>query len=631
MKRTLLATLLFVAPALAASPAWALDADDWEAPAAEAAQAPSADASDTAAPDADDPDALPSLDDLLAKKAQDTAATWSGPGPAPKRGYPWFEHHGYFRLRLDGFYRAHLGTNVHADGRTVNSSSFAPPLSTNVVNKPRGEDWIGGANMRFRYAPTVHVSPALSVTAEFDVLDNLMLGSTPDFDPDRPDAPFAALSRSQQPTSGNRFSGKDAVSVKQAYATWAPFRPNDTRKFLLEFSGGRMARHWGLGILENDGQDLDADFGTYVDRVNLLTRLWGVYVELGYGWVASGPSSATSVQPYGEPYDLTNQDDVTDIALAIFQKPRTDAERQARFNRLVVRNKPALDWGVYLVYRSQKMDIVDTLDGSWYPSQVGKYDTLTLESRSAWMLTPDLWLKLEWKPSAKEHVRIEFEAAAVFGRIDRVPRYSWGGTAQGWQRDGDAPLDILSYGMAIEGEYTRGPISTGLHAGLASGTDTPYFGYRDQSNFLFDRRVTKLKSFYFNPDYKVDQLLFRYGLGTVTDAVYIKPFVQYDLFEGDRDALAGRLELMYARALQSEATPGNNPNLGVEIDVKLFYEEKGVFFAGFDWGILFPLKGMNVTADYGCAPGANGQPTQCHNARSARWAMSVKGRFGVMF
>lgn len=626
MKRTCLALLVFTLPALAAAPAAARAAQDDPTPAS-AEAAPEGDA----AVEASEEDALPSLDDLLARKAQETAATWSGPRAAAKRGYPWFEHHGYFRLRLDGFYRAHLGTDVQADGRSTGSSAFAAPLSNNLVNKSRGEDWIAGANMRFRYAPTIHVSPSLSVTAEFDVLDNLMLGSTPDFDPDRPDASIAALSRSQQPTSGNTFSGKDAVAVKQAYATWSPFHPKDARGFLLEFSGGRMARHWGLGIVENDGQDLNADFGTYVDRVNLLTRLWGVYVELGYGWVATGPSSATSVQPFAEPYDLTNQDDVTDIALAIFQAPRTEAERRERFNRLVVRNKPAIDWGVYLVYRSQKMDIVDTPDGSWYPDAWGKYDTLALEKRDAWMLTPDLWLKLEWKPSSAEHVRIELEAAGVFGRLDRVPRYAWSKTAQAWQRDGEAPLDIMAFGLALEGEYTRGAISTGLHAGLASGTDTPYFGYRDQSNFLFDKRVKSLKSFYFNPDYKVDELLFRHGIGTVTDAFYIKPFVQYDLFEGDRDALAGRLELMYARALKTEATPGNDPNLGLEIDVKLFYEEKGVFFAGFDWGILFPFDGMNVTADYGCAPDANGAPTQCHKARSARWAMSVRGRFGVMF
>ncbi len=626
-----LALPFFLAVSLIVSPAFANDEEVSADSAPAGDEAPAAEAAGDEDLVEDDLDELPSLDDLLGKKAADTAVTWASTGPAPERGYPWIEHHGYFRLRLDGYHRAFLGTQVHADGKTVNSSAFRPPISENVVNTSRGEKWIGGANMRFRYAPTLHVAPALSITAEFDILDNLMLGSTPDYDPDRPDAPFAALSRSQVSPSGTRFGGKDAVAVKQAYATWAPFRPSDSKKFLLEFSGGRMARHWGLGILENDGQDLDADFGTYVDRVNLLTRLWGIYLELGYGWVANGPSSINAVQPFGEPYDLTNKDDVTDIALAIFQKPRTDAERQDRFTKLVVRNKPAFDWGVYLVYRSQKMDIADSPDGSFYPAQFGKYDTLVLERRDAWMVTPDLWFKVEWKPSAKEHVRFELEAVGVFGKINHVPRYSWKSVEQSWNRDGEAPLDIKSFGFAFEGEYTWGPVSTGLHAGLATGTDAPYFGYRDQSNFLFDQSITKQRSFFFNPDYKVDQLLYRHAIGTVTNSFYLKPFVQYDLFEGDKDALAGRIDIMYARALNAAATPGQNANLGAELDVKLFYEKKGVFFAGFEWGTLFPLKGMNITATYGCGPGADGNPVACHEAKKAKWSMSVRGRFGVMF
>jgi uncharacterized protein (TIGR04551 family) len=591
-------------------------------------------------PDGDETDDLPGLDDLLARKAQDTAATWAGPGPTRDRGYPWFEHHGYFRLRLDGYWRAHLGTDAHADpgqpgSRTVNSSGFRPPLTNNTKNTNRQEDWIGGANMRLRYEPTFHVARSLAVRAQFDVLDNIMLGSTPDFDPDRPDAPMSVFSRSQQPPSGNNFSGKDAVSVKQAYMLWTPFDPGDGKGFLLQFSGGRMARHWGLGLVENAGRDLDADFGTYVDRVNLLTRLWGIYVELGYGWVASGPSSTDAVQPFGESYDLTNSDDVSDIALAVFSAPRTDAERRKRFNDLVVRNKPVVDWGLYLVYRSQKMDVTETPDNSYYRPLSDRYDNIALESRGAWMLKPDVWIRLEWKPSSASHLRLELEAAGVFGRINNVPRYRYNPAgvtvAERYIRLADEPLDLQAWGAAFEGEYTHGAISGGLHAGMASGTDAEYLGYRDQSNYMFDPSVRSLRSFYFHPDYRVDQLLYRHGLGTVTNSWYVKPFIQYDLFEGDRDALAGRLEVMYARAFQSRATAGDDPNLGVELDVKLFYEEKGLFFAGIDWGILFPLDGMNITASYGCTPDASGNPVACHAARSARWSMSIRGRFGVMF
>ena len=576
-------------------------------------------------------DALPGVDDLLARKADDATQNWApAPPPGAKQVYPWFEHHGYFRLRVDGYWRAHLGTDVQADGVTVNTSAFRPPLSANAKNDRRGEDWIGGANMRLRWAPILHVAKSLAIKTEIDILDNLMLGSTPDYNPNRADAPLSVFSRSQAPASSGN-SGRDPVTVKQAYVVWTPVEPKNEKGFLLQFTGGRMARNWGLGMVENAGQDLDADFGTYQDRVNVLTRFWGMYAELGYAWAATGPTTADPSQPYGEPHDLSSSDNVFDISLALFKRADSDSERQARFRRLVVQNKPVVDGGLYLTFRKQDLDVAPQMNGSITALPATAYDAVTLEKRGAWMLTPDLWLKLEWKPTLKENVRIEIEAAGVFGHIDNVPRFKYDKVQASWVRDGQAPLDVQSFGGVIEGEYVRGAISTGMYAGFATGTDSPYFGYADRSNVTTNKNLTNLKSFYFHPDYRVDQLLFRHAVGTVTNAWYVKPFVQYDLFEGDQDALAGRLEVMYARAFQANATPGRDPNLGVEIDVKLFYEEKGAFFAGLDWGILFPLKGFDLPADYGCAADSAGNPVDCHAARSARWSMSIRGRFGVMF
>lgn len=571
-------------------------------------------------------EALPGVDDLLSRKADEVARDWSPASPPTVRpSYPWFEHHGYFRIRLDGYWRGHLGTNAHADGRTVDTSAFSPPLSTNMVNTPRGEDWIGGANMRLRWAPVLHVAKSLSIHTEVDMLDNLMLGSTPDSDADRADAPLAIFSRSQAPM-------KDPIRVKQAYVVWTPITPKDEKGFMLQFTGGRMARDWGLGMVENSGRDLDSDFGTYQDRVNVMTRLWGMYAELGYAWAASGPTSADSSLAYGEVHDLSSADNAFDVSLALFKRPDTEAERQARFRRLTVQNKLVVDGGLYIDFRKQDMDVSPTMDGTTTTKTTpSAYDTVVLEKRGAWMLTPDLWLKLEWKPSLKETVRIELEAAGVFGHIDRVPRFKYDTSQSAWVRDGENSLDIQSFGGAIEGEYQRGPISTGLYAGFATGTNAPWWGFRDQSNVTTNKNLKSLKSFYFHPDYHVDQMLFRNVVGTVTNSWYVKPFVQYDLFEGEQDALAGRLEIMYARAFEKTATPGRDANLGVELDLKIFYEEKGAFFAGLDWGVLFPLKGFNMPADYGCAPDAAGNPQSCHAARSARWSMSIRGRFGVMF
>ena len=587
------------------------------------------------APAADEP----GLDELLQEKAKDVADRWAGPGEKAAVEYPWIEHHGYLRVRGEGFFRAHLGTDhLRPDGYTVHTSGFYPPLTDNGANSTslnqskvgqRDEDWIAGANMRFRYSPTIHVAENLRITAQFDVLDNLLLGSTPDYNPTRPDAPLVLFSHTQAPLSGGRTSLKDAIAVKQAYMTWDILGATDQTGALLSLSAGRMARHWGLGIVENGGTDLDSDFGTYVDRVTLLARPFsfptdgtvsGLYFELGYGWVASGPTSVGAAQPYGEPHDLTSLDNVSEVTFALFQKPMTDGEKQNRFQRKVVQNKPVLDWGAYLIWRRQELDISATSatayqNGTIDTSTGTGYDQLQLVPRNAWTLTPDIWLKLEWVPGAGKKLRFELEAAGVFGHIGQVQ-----------PDDPNSSMDIRSYGFAFESacdlKLSTGVISFGVDAGLASGDNSDYFGWLDRTNFA-DPKVHNpmLASFYFNPDYRTDQLLFRNVVGTVTDAFYVKPWVAYDLFESEKDSLGARLDIEYARALEAAPTPGNDPNLGVETDLKIFYEDKGLFFASIEWAMLWPMAAFDLIPSF----------EDAGVSRASRWSTALRGRVGIMF
>lgn len=568
----------------------------------------------------------PTLEELLGEKAREVTREWEGTTPSGPRSYPYVEHHGYFRLRTEGFYRAHLGTQFQVNGTTYSTSGFLPPLTENVANStssnkdkvgPQGEDWIAGANMRFRYEPTLHVSSTVAIVAGFDILDNLVLGSTSDYDPSRPDAPLAILSRGQAPPRSGINGLSDSIAVKQAYLRWDILGDPSEGGPVLRLSAGRMARHWGLGILENDGEDLDADFGTYVDRVTLLTRIAALYFEVGYGWAASGPTTYSPRMPFQEPRDLTDKDDVTDITFAVFSRPLTGPERKARFRRLRVRNKPCLDYGIYAVYRRQRLDVSGEsqrklASGEIDPSVPGKgYDQIELVPRDAWTLTPDLWLRLEWRPSLSQRLRLELEAATVFGHV-------------GQMREGDenSSMDIRSLGLAFEGEYESGGLSAGLHAGFASGDTAEFFGYLDDSNILNPSfKNPRLSAFYFNPDYHVDNLLFRRVIGTVTNAVYAKPFVQYDLFESEEDALAGRLEVMYARAIEKQATPGDDPNLGLEMNVKAFYKEKGFFYAGIEWAVLWPFGAFDLIEGYRNS-GKN---------RSARWSTAVRAILAVSF
>ncbi len=589
----------------------------------EAALAPSA--TDEVPTSEEEP--IPTLDELLRGEALQTAEEWVGPGAAEKRDYPWFEHHGYFRLRAEGYYRGHLGTDyLKADGTLVRTSGFMPPLTNNAANAtsvnkdkvgPQGEDWLAGGNMRLRYRPTLHLAPTLAVHAEIDVFDNLVLGSTPDYHPARPDAPLSVLARSQAVPSAGRNSLKDSVRARQAYLTWDILRPAASGGPLLTLSAGRMARHWGLGILENDGEALDANYGTYVDRVQALTRVAGVYFEVGYGWVASGPTSESPRLAYGEPHDLTDSDDVTEVTFAAFSRPVTDAEKRARYDRLHVRNQVCLDWGLYAVYRRQKLDLsaasaAEIQAGDLDPAVPGGgYEEIALEPRNAWTVTPDLWVRLDWVPEVHQRLRLELEAAGVVGRIGRVQA-----------SDPDSGMDIRSVGFAFEGEYRMRNLSVGFDAGLASGDTAEYFGYLDRTNFAdASVRNPRLASFYFHPDYHIDNLLFRHVIGTVTNAMYFKPWIEYDLFESDDDALAGRLDILYGRALEKSATPGNSANLGVESILRVYYEEKDLLFAGIDWSILWPLGAFDLIPSF--------EDVGVH--RTSQWAMALRARVGVLF
>ncbi|HVZ32931.1 MAG TPA: TIGR04551 family protein, partial [Polyangiaceae bacterium] len=118
---------------------------------------------------------------------------------------PLFEFHGYFRTRSELFYNFALGrrddptqalypqpvdnqyTSI-AGNMTGNSvgpllctagESDAPPQAQGPLRGCRSKTQ-AGANMRFRLSPTLHISDNLRIHTQIDMLDNLVLGSTPE-------------------------------------------------------------------------------------------------------------------------------------------------------------------------------------------------------------------------------------------------------------------------------------------------------------------------------------------------------------------------------------------------------------------------------------------------------------------
>src|SRR5262249_11842985 len=118
------------------------------------------------------------------------------------------------------------------------------------------DDSLSSANMRLRLEPTINLDEGTSVHVQADLLDNILLRSTPS-DPvlgansvdtsgtaaKPPAGPFN--NGTQAPVAQGVNSDRSAVLIKRAWAEIAV--PLGVVKV------GRMPNHWGMGILHNGG------------------------------------------------------------------------------------------------------------------------------------------------------------------------------------------------------------------------------------------------------------------------------------------------------------------------------------------------------------------------------------------
>jgi len=530
----------------------------------------------------------------------------------------FIEHHGYFRFRADMHYKLDLGTYDASQLR--GTSRILPPLSSrsNLPLLPDGSNQsvpqdsssLASANIRFRYEPTVHIGEHLRVHTTLDLPDNLVLGSSPDGGPlsvsQRPDVPFDGLSDSQKALDG-------AVSLRYLWGVW------DSELARLEF--GRMRHHWGLGLLANGGGCLDCNFGDAIDRVQVTTQLFDIYLSLSWDLVAEGPTGyGLNVSPSGQPWrwdqrdqawDWDQRDDVSQYSISLSQRALSPAElAQARAD--LKAGKLLFEWGVYGILRHQKNAAMYFINDSSVTGSPESPEfanaTWTLVPTQLELFIPDIYLSWTYEPSASSHFELKAEGVGLFGSVDQVPLIN---------ANNDTPRDITSWGYALEFNAKLKGLLFGLHHGAASGDqDSGYFGagpFEDPSH-------GDLTGFRFDRDYIVDLILFREVLGGVSNALYIKPYLGYEL-ERRRDMRWGlRASAMYAQAMSPEYTAGNDPGLGLELDAEAYVLEVNRFRASLAYGVLFPLDGLNLL------------DTQRKTIlRSAETAQTLQFNLGLMF
>jgi uncharacterized protein (TIGR04551 family) len=500
----------------------------------------------------------------------------------------FFQINGYLRGRAYLFHALNLGvyqgtsgpaspfyipyTEYGQSGKVADNGNISSCAQREQSNCRTSN--LTSADMRFRLEPTINVTDSVRVKAQIDVFDNLVLGSSPQsYSLDGATQSSIAAATGQTISQVSPQAGSNAVfdSIR-AKRAWA-----EVRTPWAEIRFGRMPSHWGMGMLENNGDCLDCDYGVNADRVMVATKLWGHFFAFMWDWVATGPTTQllNPQQGQGVYYNADTLDDVSQWRLAMgkMDKPEELAEKVAK-GRVVV------NYGGYFTYRQQ-----DWAQKTNFATETQTYQSLqdNITPRHAKAFIGDVWWRLNWK---KLHLEVEGALqAGKIGNLNDVDGRIVGST------------QLLAGGLAFKGDYKllHDALKIFLEIGYASGdsNEDPTANLNSQTNNPIPTD-NKIHRFMFDPDYHVDLLFFRRILGTVNNAAYYKAGISYDIL----DNFTARADVLYDMAANPIAYPGNSYNLGVEIDATLMYrnEEDG-FYAGIAYGVLFPFHALALPGD----------------------------------
>jgi uncharacterized protein (TIGR04551 family) len=525
--------------------------------------------------------------------------------PPEKPKLQFLELNGYFRVRPNLYDDLWLGWT---QPDKLGYYPFPQPY-VNTTGKT-----ILSSDMRFRIEPTFNVSEDIRLKAQIDVLDNVVLGSTPD-------GPYADLAagaggglqplsvftntQSAPTAAGNVYP--NSITAKRIWAE--VMTPVGQLRF------GRMGNNWGLGLYQNDGNCLDCDFGNTVDRIMFIAKIANHYIIPMIDFVGAGPL----YNPYagdqlGQPIALDHDLEAYEYVLAIARKDTTE-EMQRGWDE----GKPSINYGFYGAYRNQSNDLIGYGDNAALASsatptfnaatgELSNAPPGTIDATNANFFTPDLWFRYQTK-----RLRLEAEGVYSYGTFSTL--FDPGSTTE-------HQITVSEFGGAAQGEYhflSDGSLTVGVEFGLASGEDDPGFGNfpgrsvnaqgqpietpagaMDGRKFYCVNGVNpcpedSINNFTFNQDYHVDMILWREIIGGVTGAWYARPNIKYTLIEG----LDLSLSIIYSESWYAASTPGNQLPLGVEFDAGVHYKTDDGFIASIDYGLLVPLGGLGETLNDG--------------------------------
>ena len=570
---------------------------------------------------------------------------------------PILELHGDFRVRAEMFYQFSLGRvdspstamfpqpadNYFKDGtgRAYGPSLCTPDEVGSSSDTSASHATFGcksgtqaGANLRFRLNPELHISDNLRIISQIDLLDNVVLGSTPGEYRNVPSGtasgfsvaarsgytPIGFYANTAVPPTAGQNSLRDSIRVKRAWAEYAT--PVGELRF------GRMPNHWGLGILNNAGDGYDDNYQSTVDRIQFTTGIkpLDLYVTGSWDFINEGATSDNLGIYTGQPYDVAQSDDVTQYTLAVAHRKSRELTRLA-----LAKGDLVINGGVLVQYRKQQLanDATGACDVTGGAASLScAPGDLKFSRRGASSWTPDLWAQLLYKK-----FRFEFEAVTIQGSLQN------NGTTNNASATTNIGYKLRQYGLAteIEQRLVEEKLRLGFNFGWASGDSDveglapPYSGTQDQHGNRTD------STFRFNPAYSLDLILYRNILSRVQGTYYFRPSASYDfLRDASGQKLGGGVAAVWSRASEFVQSPGHKRDLGVELNANVYFQSKdgarnddsskrGGFFTKLEYGVLFPMGGLGYTQNEvnSISQTLGSNATNTKTAQTLRWFMGV--------
>jgi uncharacterized protein (TIGR04551 family) len=570
---------------------------------------------------------------------------------------PVFELHGYYRVRAELFHNFALGRvdQTGAFWPQPADNSYQPVSGSGNNQQPHNVQFCGpdplkpvncqnntqaGANMRFRINPELHISDNLRILAQIDMLDNLVLGSTPQGYANTPAsmgsggyqplprggyAPLGVFASTQWAPVAGVNSTQNSITVKRV---WGEFM---TPFGMLRF--GRMPAQWGLGMVANSGDGYDSDWQTDVDRIMFITGIkkYDLYFAGMWDFPNEGATSASFSEQQGQPYDLSQLDDVNEYGLVVVRRRDPELQRLE-----LAKGQVVVNGGLFFLYRNQVLanDTTNPAAGASLGQSSQAYSNGFVR-RGASLAIPDLWLQILYKK-----FRFEAEAAMIYGSLDNteVPEGSLNymnradPTNNGWK--------VRQFGLATQSEFRaiEDRLRVQFGFGWASGDPDLQSLAPTQQGLQPQQTADRTYSeFQFHPDYRVDLILFRNILTRVQGAYYFRPSVEYD-FTRDKNGqkLGGGAAVIWSRASEFIQTPGHAHDLGIELDGKLYFQSKdgtlnddpdkmGGFYTFLEYGVLFPLGGLSYLPQQQMTYANNNMGAKLDTAvaQTLRWYMGI--------